>query len=92
MVGPQPLALRSVAGEHLRLALKLVGDVESGAVDEVIIARNGKPAARLVPIGKAPDAGKRLGLLKGRFPPMSLEAFNADDDAVAGLFRGEARD
>ena len=41
------------------------------------VTRNGKPAARLVPIGKAPGAGKRLGLLKGRFPPMSLEAFNA---------------
>lgn len=71
---------------------KLVGDVESGAVEEIVIARNGKPAARLVPIGKARGAGKRLGLLKGRFPPMSLEAFNAADDDVAKLFKGEAQD
>lgn len=62
---------------------KLVGDVESGAVDEVVIARNGKPAAKLVPIDKAKGAGKRLGLLKGRFPAMSLDDFNADDEAIA---------
>lgn len=68
---------------------KLVGDVESGAVEEVIIARNGKPAAKLVPIGKTRGSGKRLGLLKGRFKAMSLEEFNASDDAVAALFSGQ---
>ncbi len=70
---------------------KLVGDVESGAVEEVIIARNGKPAAKLVPIGKARSSGKRLGLLKGRFKAMSLEEFNASDEAVAALFGGQER-
>lgn len=71
---------------------KLVGDVESGAVDEVIIARNGKPAARLVPVRKTANAGKRLGLLKGRFPTLSLDDFNADDDVVGALFAGKAAD
>lgn len=71
---------------------KLVGDVESGAIDEIVIARNGKPAAKLVPIGKAKAAGKRLGLLKGRFPAMSLDDFNSDDKAVAALFAGKATD
>jgi prevent-host-death family protein len=71
---------------------KLVGDVESGAVEEVVIARNGKPAARLVPIGRARAGGKRLGLLAGRFKPMSLEDFNASDEAVAALFGGPERD
>lgn len=70
---------------------KLVGDVESGAVDEIVIARNGKPAAKLVPIRKAGRSGKRLGLLKGRFPAMSLDDFNADDRAVAALFKSEAQ-
>lgn len=70
---------------------KLVGDVESGAVEEVIIARNGKPAAKLVPIGKARDSGKRLGLLKGRFKAMPLEEFNASDEAVAAFFSGQER-
>lgn len=71
---------------------KLVGDVESGAVDEVVIARNGKPAAKLVPISKTAPAGKRLGLLKGRFPQMSLDDFNAEDQTVATLFAGKAPD
>ena len=43
---------------------RLVEEVESGATSEIIIARNGKPAARLVPIGAPAGAGKRLGLAR----------------------------
>ena len=43
---------------------RLVEEVESGATSEMIIARNGKPAARLVPIGAPAQVGKRLGLLR----------------------------
>ena len=43
---------------------RLVEEVESGATSEIIIARNGKPAARLVAIGAPTQAGKRLGLLE----------------------------
>jgi prevent-host-death family protein len=49
---------------------QLVQQVESGATTEIIIARNGKPAARLVPIGVCARSGKRLGLLEGRYPPV----------------------
>lgn len=45
---------------------KLVEAVESGAEKEIIIARNGKPAAKLVPID-APKPRIRLGLANGRF-------------------------
>ena len=69
---------------------KLVGAVESGAADAVIIARNGKPAAKLVPVVKTARTGKRLGLLEGRFPAMSLEGFNTADEAMAAHFK--ARD
>jgi len=44
---------------------KLVEAVESGAEKEIIIARNGKPAAKLVPID-APKPRIRLGLANGR--------------------------
>lgn len=44
---------------------KLVEAVESGAEEEIIIARNGKPAARLVPI--APKKKIRLGLAEGKY-------------------------
>jgi len=62
---------------------KLVEAVESGAEKEIIIARNGKPAAKLVPI----HAGRRrvrLGLANGRYdiPEPDLEL----DAEVARLF------
>ena len=65
---------------------RLVEAVESGAESEVIIARNGKPAAKLVPVGKPALGPRPLGFLDGKFPPMSLEDFNADDEKIAALF------
>ena len=47
---------------------KLVQALESGAETEFIIARNGRPAARLVPLGLGQtDRGRRIGIAKGRF-------------------------
>jgi prevent-host-death family protein len=69
---------------------KLVEAVESGAEAEVIIARNGKPAAKLVPLD-APKKKKpiRIGLLDGMYPDMSLEDFNAHDEEIAKMFYGD---
>lgn len=66
---------------------RLVEQVESGAESEIIIARNGKPAARLVPILTPTKTGKRLGLLEGKFPSTSQEEFDADNELIARLFR-----
>lgn len=44
---------------------RLVEAVESGAEAEIIIARNGKPAAKLVPV--AAPVGQRIGVAKGAF-------------------------
>jgi prevent-host-death family protein len=64
---------------------RLVQAVEEGREAEVIIARNGRPAARLVPIEKAP-AARRLGVARGRFTvPPSIDDHQAE---VAGLFLG----
>lgn len=65
---------------------RLVEAVESGAESEIIIARNGKPAAKLVPIQAEPRKGVRLGLHEGKYPPMSLEDFNSYDEEIARLF------
>ncbi|MET0605226.1 MAG: type II toxin-antitoxin system prevent-host-death family antitoxin [Beijerinckiaceae bacterium] len=65
---------------------KLVDQVESGAASEIIIARNGKPAAKLVPLGPSQSAVRRLGLLAGRFAPMRREDFDAANSAIAKLF------
>ncbi len=45
---------------------KLVEAVESGAEKEIIIARNGKPPARLVPI-ETPKPRVKIGHFDGKF-------------------------
>jgi len=65
---------------------RLVEAIEQGQEREIIIARNGRPAAKLVPMDTAP-AGKRIGVAKGLFVvPDSIDAHN---DEVARLFMGE---
>lgn len=64
---------------------RLVESIEQGREREIVIARNGRPAAKLVPIDTAP-AGKRLGVAKGLFVvPDSIDTHN---DEVARLFIG----
>lgn len=61
---------------------RLVAAVESGAEKEIIIARNGKPVARLVPLKDKPRV--RLGLMKGKFKaPKDFDALNPK---IAKLF------
>lgn len=56
---------------------RLVEAVESGAESEIVIARNGKPAAKLVPV-TAP-VGQRIGVAKGAFkPPEPDKALDAE--------------
>ncbi len=62
---------------------KLVEAVENGSEPEIIIARNGKPAARVVPLANR-TTKIRLGLAKGRYV---FEDFDRDDDLIAALFR-----
>jgi len=68
---------------------KLVEAVESGAESEIIIARNGRPAAKLVPLHAEPKRKRRLGLLAGEYPPMDFEAFQAMDAEIEAMFLGE---
>lgn len=64
---------------------RLIDAVESGSVREIVIARNGKPAARLVPIARKAD-GLRIGAAKGKFVAPELDA--ELDAEVALLFQG----
>jgi len=66
---------------------RLIEAVESGAEPEIIIARNGKPAARIVPLAPARKP-VRLGLLAGMFEVP--ESINRDDAIIERLFDGEA--
>ena len=64
---------------------RLVEAIEQGEEREIVIARNGRPVAKLVPIDTLP-VGKRLGVAKGLFEvPDSIDAHN---DEVARLFIG----
>lgn len=58
---------------------KLVHDLETGKAQEFIIARNGRPDARLVPLTPPrADRGRRIGVAKGRFEVLDdIDAANA---------------
>ena len=65
---------------------RLVEAIEQGQVPEIVIARNGRPVARLVPLDDAP-AGPRIGVARGRFTvPDDIDAHNTE---VARLLAGE---
>lgn len=66
---------------------RLVEAIEQGEEREIIIARNGHPVAKLVPVTAVPP-NRRLGVAKGLFEaPDDIDAHNAE---VACLFLGEA--
>jgi prevent-host-death family protein len=67
---------------------RLVEAIEQGEEREIIIARNGRPAARLVPIESAAPS-LRIGVARGVFEvPDDIDAHN---DEVARLFLGDAK-
>lgn len=63
---------------------RLIEQIVTGVEDEIVISRNGKPVARVVPIRA--DVSRRIGLAKGEFKvPDDIDAHNAE---VAALFFG----
>jgi prevent-host-death family protein len=63
---------------------RLVAAIKSGSEAEIVIAQNGIPAARLVPIDKKPKI--KWGLAKGKFSvPENIDALNP---AIEELFAG----
>jgi antitoxin (DNA-binding transcriptional repressor) of toxin-antitoxin stability system len=67
---------------------RLVEAIEQGQEREIVIARNGRPAAKLVPIDVQPS-GKRIGVAKGLFEvPDNIDDNNEE---VARMFMGGAQ-
>ncbi len=66
---------------------RLVDAIEQGREREIIIARNGRPAAKLVPLDAAPKA-KRIGVAKGLKIPDDIDQRNEE---VARLFLGKSK-
>jgi antitoxin (DNA-binding transcriptional repressor) of toxin-antitoxin stability system len=72
---------------------KLVDSLERGQEEEFVIARNGRPAARLVPLNQgssqqsaAQISARRIGIAKGRFEVP--DDIDADNDRILHLFTG----
>jgi antitoxin (DNA-binding transcriptional repressor) of toxin-antitoxin stability system len=67
---------------------RLVEAIELGSELEIIIARNGRPVARILPIEAARGTQHRIGVAKGLFEiPGSIDQHN---EQVAKLFLGGA--
>ena len=65
---------------------RLVEAVETGKQAEIVIARNGRPAARLVPIEPQAASGARIGVARGAF--VAPDAVDDMDKDIAALFTG----
>lgn len=64
---------------------RLVESIEQGDEWEIIIARNGRPAAKLVPMVVVASS-LRIGVAKGKFKVP--DDIDIDNDKVANLFFG----
>ena len=63
---------------------RLIDQIVTGAETGIVISRNGKPEARIVPIREG--VSRRIGLAKGEFEvPDDIDAHSAE---VAALFLG----
>lgn len=66
---------------------RLVEAIEMGTEREVIIARHGRPVAKLVPIDAQP-VQRRIGVAKGLFE--IGDDIDQHNDQVAALFFGQS--
>ncbi len=65
---------------------RLVEAVESGSEAEIVIARNGRPVARLVPIAQPDDASRRIGVAEGHFQvPDTIDGDNGEIEKMFGI-------
>jgi prevent-host-death family protein len=69
---------------------RLIAAIETGREAEIVIARNGRPVARLVPMAASADPSRRLGLLAGKYAPMTLEEFDAENERIAAIIADNA--
>ncbi len=57
--------------------VRLVEAVETGAEREIVVARHGRPVARLLPVARAAPTERRIGVAKGQWqapgPDLALD-------------------
>lgn len=64
---------------------RLIKLIESKREDEITIARNGNPVAKLVPLEKKPIS-KRIGVAKGRYK--APDDFDRGNEEIAAMLTG----
>lgn len=64
---------------------RLLRLIEMGRESSVIIARNGRPIARIVPLKSSP-VSRRIGVARGRFTVP--DNFDDADDEIVSLMAG----
>jgi antitoxin (DNA-binding transcriptional repressor) of toxin-antitoxin stability system len=69
---------------------RLIAEIENGNQREIVIARNGRPAAKLVAFDSPLKRPIRFGLAKGKFTVP--DDFDADNEYIEKLFYGEVED
>lgn len=80
--------MRSVDMQEASSTLaRLVEVVESGLEPEVVIEREGRPAARLVPMRQRPDTSRRIGAARGLF--VVPDSIDIDNERIARQFEGD---
>lgn len=67
---------------------RLVKAIEDGREREIVIARRGRPVAKLVPVD-VPSGGPRIGVAAGKFSVP--DDIDVDNRAIARLFGGGRR-
>ncbi|MBR5341645.1 MAG: type II toxin-antitoxin system Phd/YefM family antitoxin [Erysipelotrichaceae bacterium] len=66
---------------------KLIKLLETKQEDEILIARNGEPVAKITKYEK--PINKRIGIAAGKHKPLDLDLFNSLNDEITTEFYGE---
>lgn len=69
---------------------ELIDALESGAESEIVISRDGKPAARLVAVEEPVRRPIRLGLADGKYPTFTWEEWKQGDAEMLKMFEEAA--
>ena len=64
---------------------KLIRLIETKREESIIVARNGKPVVKIIPVETVP-AEKRIGVAKGKFTVP--DNFDADNEEIAAMLTG----
>lgn len=70
---------------------KLIEALENGAESEIGIARDGRPAVKLVPVGEAAKRERELAFLAGKYSLIDLDPSLFMDADIASMFLGEGK-